>query len=118
VDLATGATPTLDASVAPKALRDRHAHWGLWLLLGLLFLSASGLTWSRFAGDNISVLRQAWGWGTPTLKTALPNSGVQADSHDHSDHQRVNAPTAVVATHGFESPTAHREAETAKAHRG
>lgn len=85
-----------------KPLRDRHAHWGLWLLLGLLFLSASGLTWSRFAGDNISVLRQAWGWGTPTLKTALPNSGVQADSHDHSDHQRVNAPTAVVATHGFD----------------
>lgn len=58
-------------ATAPS-VRVRHVRWGLALLLGLLFLSASGLTWSRWAGDNIGQWRRALGWGTPQLPLQLP----------------------------------------------
>ncbi|TWF79258.1 putative iron-regulated membrane protein [Pseudonocardia hierapolitana] len=45
----------------------RHGSLGVWLLLGALFLSATGLTWSAYAGENISSLRAALGWSTPSL---------------------------------------------------
>ncbi|MEZ5645773.1 MAG: PepSY-associated TM helix domain-containing protein [Burkholderiaceae bacterium] len=86
-----------------KPLRDRHAHWGLWLLAGLLFLSASGLTWSRFAGENISQMRKAWGWGTPSLRTTLPGAGSPAISPEHSDHSHGDAPPAMPVASGLAS---------------
>lgn len=53
----------------------RHRHWhstlGLCLAVGLFFFSATGLTWSRWAGDNISAMRAHFGWMTPTVNTAL-----------------------------------------------
>jgi len=54
----------------------RHRYWhstsGLILLLGLVFFSATGLTWSRWAGDNIASLRAHFGWLTPSVNTTLP----------------------------------------------
>ncbi len=50
-----------------KAVR-KHGTVGLWVLLGALFLSATGLTWSAYAGENISALRASLGWSTPALK--------------------------------------------------
>ncbi|MCX8959431.1 PepSY-associated TM helix domain-containing protein [Erwinia psidii] len=53
----------------------RHRHWhstlGLLLLLGLIFFSATGLTWSRWAGDNIAAMRACFGWLTPVVNTEL-----------------------------------------------
>jgi uncharacterized iron-regulated membrane protein len=46
---------------------SRHGSLGVWLLLGALFLSATGLTWSTYAGDNVSALRASLGWSTPSL---------------------------------------------------
>ena len=70
-----------------RGLRGLHASTGVWLLGGLLFLSATGLTWSRFAGDNIGVLRAHYGWSTPSVKTALGNAPTPAMSHDeHAEH--------------------------------
>lgn len=51
-----------------------HAVVGLWAALGLLFLSATGLTWSTYAGGNISVLREQLSWETPEPDTALPGT--------------------------------------------
>lgn len=51
--------------------RQRHAILGLVLLLGFLFLSATGLTWSKWAGGNIADLRAALDWGTPGVNTQL-----------------------------------------------
>lgn len=48
-------------------LLSRHGSLGVWLLLGALFLSATGLTWSAYAGENVSSLRAALGWSTPSL---------------------------------------------------
>lgn len=85
---------------ATRPLRDRHGQLGLWLLAGMLFLSASGLTWSRFAGDHIGQWRKAWGWGTPSLVTSLPGaaapstlSGVGATTtRPSSGHHHHEAP--------------------------
>ena len=49
-------------------VRSRHGSLGVWLLLGALFLSATGLTWSAYAGENVSALRAALGWSTPSLE--------------------------------------------------
>jgi len=70
-----------------RGLRGLHASTGVWLLGGLLFLSATGLTWSRFAGDNIGVLRAHYGWSTPGVKTALGTAPAPTMAHDeHADH--------------------------------
>jgi uncharacterized iron-regulated membrane protein len=50
-----------------RRLVGRHGALGVWLLLGALFLSATGLTWSAYAGENVSALRAALGWSTPSL---------------------------------------------------
>ncbi|NMI01570.1 PepSY-associated TM helix domain-containing protein [Pseudonocardia acidicola] len=59
----------------------RHGALGAWLLVGTLFLSATGLTWSTYAGANITELRASLGWSTPALDSA--GSGAHAD---HSGH--------------------------------
>ncbi|QPK18047.1 PepSY domain-containing protein [Pectobacterium parmentieri] len=55
-----------------QRLRHWHATMGLSLVLGLLFFSVTGLTWSQWAGSNISVARTSLGWQTPSVKTQLP----------------------------------------------
>ncbi|WP_181295525.1 PepSY domain-containing protein [Pseudomonas sp. Q2-TVG4-2] len=65
-------------------LRRWHATLGLWLLVGLLFFSATGLTWSRWAGDNIGVARAALGMSSPSVSTALDGAAViPAGEHAH-----------------------------------
>jgi uncharacterized iron-regulated membrane protein len=58
-----------------RRLLARHGALGVWLLLGALFLSATGLTWSTYAGQNVSSLRAALGWSTPALQTADDHAG-------------------------------------------
>ncbi|MGC5254956.1 PepSY-associated TM helix domain-containing protein [Gordonia sp. DT218] len=71
--------------------RARTLNWhgavGVWIVVGVLFLSATGLTWSRFAGDNIGELRQALSWTTPSVSTSLDDSATSAGAHSgHGDH--------------------------------
>ncbi|MEV0384777.1 PepSY-associated TM helix domain-containing protein [Nonomuraea sp. NPDC050643] len=47
-----------------------HGSVGLWVVLGLFFLSATGLTWSKYAGANVDELRSALGWSTPSIATS------------------------------------------------
>lgn len=64
-----------------------HAAVGMWILPVLLLLSATGLTWSTYAGQNIDDLRQRFDWTTPTVATALPGSvSSSAGADDHSAH--------------------------------
>ncbi|MHC1560696.1 PepSY-associated TM helix domain-containing protein [Actinomycetospora sp. C-140] len=64
-----------------------HAVVGLWAAAGLLFLSATGLTWSTYAGDNISALREQLSWETPEPTTALPGATAPTPTAgDHADH--------------------------------
>ena len=88
-------------SASPRmATRRRHATVGAFAVVGLLFFSATGLTWSQWAGGNIGELRQAWGWGTPSVSTVLeaPDDAASHNSdahHDiHADHGMSSAPQA------------------------
>ncbi len=73
--------------VAP--LRRLHASSGLWLMVGFLFFSATGLTWSRFAGDNIGVLRGYWGWATPSVATSL-GKHMSMPKDEHAEHHGMH----------------------------
>ncbi|HEX4248401.1 MAG TPA: PepSY-associated TM helix domain-containing protein [Pseudonocardia sp.] len=53
-------------------VRSWHGSVGLWAAVGLLFLSATGLTWSQFAGTNVDALRSALHWSSPSVHTTLP----------------------------------------------
>ncbi|MFJ5485895.1 PepSY-associated TM helix domain-containing protein [Pectobacterium actinidiae] len=60
------------AAAKTQRLRHWHTTMGLTLVLGLLFFSVTGLTWSQWAGSNISVARTTLGWQTPSVNTQLP----------------------------------------------
>ncbi len=57
-----------------------HAATGAWVLLGALFLSATGITWSHLAGDNVTALRSSFSWQAPVVDTDLGASGLSAVS--------------------------------------
>lgn len=83
-------------AVRSKGLRHWHATLGLCLLIGLLFFSATGLTWSRWAGDNIGVARAALGMSTPSVSTALDGEAVKA-AGEHAHHTGMAMPVARTA---------------------
>ncbi|MFB6719211.1 PepSY-associated TM helix domain-containing protein [Kribbella sp. NPDC056345] len=60
-----------------------HGVLGTWVIVGMLFLSATGLTWSTYAGENVGDLRASLQWKTPTVSTAL----TAADHVGHEGHQ-------------------------------
>ncbi|MDR2330447.1 MAG: PepSY domain-containing protein [Comamonas sp.] len=88
-------------------LRRWHHGLGLWLLVGLLFLSATGLTWSRWAGGHFGQALQQMGWQTPRLNTSLSTDASSAHAHhlpadphaDHAEHQA--APMAMAGMAGM-----------------
>ncbi|MDX2604978.1 PepSY domain-containing protein [Streptomyces caniscabiei] len=47
-----------------------HGTVGVWAALGFFFLSATGLTWSTYAGANIEVLRTELHQATPAISSA------------------------------------------------
>ncbi|QKV93648.1 PepSY domain-containing protein [Streptomyces sp. NA02950] len=48
-----------------------HGSVGVWVALGLFFLSATGLTWSTYAGTSVGDLRSALGQTTPAVSATL-----------------------------------------------
>ncbi len=68
-----------------------HNRLGPWALIGFVFFSATGLTWSNYAGGNIGELRHRFGWQTPTVSTHLDGvtpaeQGPHAAHADHAGH--------------------------------
>jgi uncharacterized iron-regulated membrane protein len=47
-----------------------HGTVGVWAAVGFFFLSATGLTWSAYAGANIDDLRTSLGQATPSVSAA------------------------------------------------
>ncbi|WKX73795.1 PepSY domain-containing protein [Streptomyces sp. XD-27] len=69
-----------------KRTLTRHGAVGLWAVLGLVFLSATGLTWSTYAGEKIDVLRTELRGATPAITATLPGAGEMAGGSGHGDH--------------------------------
>ncbi len=84
--------------------RRWHRQLGWILFAGLLLFSATGLTWSRWAGDNINLLRERMGWMTPQVKTVLEGHIVMP-ADPHADHHGThdNMPTMPVDNALFDS---------------
>lgn len=91
-----------------------HASTGVWLTVGALFLSATGITWSQFGGANVTSLRSALSWTAPTLPTAVGESvadGAAAGSaaaggasDPHAGHHGAATPgTAAVDAASFDA---------------
>lgn len=69
--------------------RRLHASLGWVLLAGMLLFSATGLTWSQWAGDNVDKMRAAFGWLTPQVNARLHATMPMA--HDaHAEHHMGN----------------------------
>ncbi|MFB6392357.1 PepSY-associated TM helix domain-containing protein [Polymorphospora lycopeni] len=75
--------PDLAARKGVRRTRGWHASTGVWLVVGLLFLSATGLTWSRYAGANFGAGLDALDARTPVLSTALSGADGPAAGGGH-----------------------------------
>ncbi|MFE0098323.1 PepSY-associated TM helix domain-containing protein [Streptomyces sp. NPDC059015] len=62
--------------------RSLHAVTGVWISVGLLVLSATGLTWSAYAGERFTELRTSLSAYAPELDTTASAEG--SSGHDHS----------------------------------
>lgn len=71
-------------------LRSRSIYWhgliGICVLPMLLFFSATGLTWSNWAGGNIAKFRHLMNSDTPSLNTQLGIHSV-ANIDEHAEHR-------------------------------
>ncbi|MET9544978.1 PepSY domain-containing protein [Streptomyces sp. NPDC006627] len=65
-----------------------HGAVGVWTAVGLFFLSATGLTWSTYAGQSVADLREALGQTTPAVTASVePGAEPGADgAGEHSEH--------------------------------
>lgn len=55
-----------------------HGTVGAWVAVGFVFLSATGLTWSTYAGANIEELRVSLGQTTPSVSASATGGGEHA----------------------------------------
>ncbi|OJA06735.1 PepSY domain-containing protein [Halomonas sp. QHL1] len=101
----------LKALPGAHTTRRRHATLGVILSFGLLFFSATGLTWSQWAGGNIAEFRHAWGWNTPSASTTLSDtdSPVANEHAEHRGHMAMVS-TAIVLADFDRALSAAREA--------
>lgn len=64
-----------------------HATLGTWFTIVILGIAMTGLTWSTFAGANISSIVDRMSWRSDPLQTSLIADAPAAAAGDHSDHQ-------------------------------
>ncbi|MEV4746362.1 PepSY domain-containing protein [Streptosporangium sp. NPDC049248] len=77
-----------------------HGSVGLWALIGLLALSATGLTWSKYAGANVDVLQTSFGWSTPSLPSSGGHGDHAAGGHGGGGPRSLDADQVVRAAAG------------------
>ncbi|MFJ4341347.1 PepSY-associated TM helix domain-containing protein [Streptomyces sp. NPDC088915] len=59
-----------------------HGSVGLWAAAGLVLLSATGLTWSRYAGENIGAVQDGLGGATPVLTATVGDAPTGHEGHE------------------------------------
>jgi uncharacterized iron-regulated membrane protein len=78
--------PDLTARPGVRRTRGWHGAVGIWLAVGLLVLSATGLTWSRYAGANFGAALDGLDGRAPVVSTGAAGSagtGAAADGGHH-----------------------------------
>jgi uncharacterized iron-regulated membrane protein len=98
--LASGARPDGVAQAKRRRTGYRrvlswHTVTGAVVVLGALFLSATGITWSQHGGANVGELRTSLGWLTPAVSTSLsddaPDAGDEHAGHGGGGHEHTGA---------------------------
>ncbi|MGH4023889.1 MAG: PepSY-associated TM helix domain-containing protein [Pseudonocardiaceae bacterium] len=90
-----------------RRLRSWHGAVGIWAFGGLLLLSATGLTWSQFAGENVGALRAALNWSTPAVSSTLPaaaGTGAAAAGTGAADGATAQRMLEVARGSGLDGP--------------
>ncbi|MEV6343206.1 PepSY-associated TM helix domain-containing protein [Actinoplanes sp. NPDC051851] len=77
-------TPDLAAKKGVRRSRGWHAATGIWISIGLIFLSATGLTWSNHAGANFGELVDALHGSRPEVSTTLTGTEAAATGGHHA----------------------------------
>jgi uncharacterized iron-regulated membrane protein len=70
--------PELSAGAGVRRTRSWHASTGVWIAILLLILSATGLTWSTYAGARFDIVQETFNANSVQPDTALGG--------DHSGH--------------------------------
>ncbi|SEH62549.1 Uncharacterized iron-regulated membrane protein [Mycolicibacterium rutilum] len=67
------AAPDRDSGGRRRTL-SWHGAVGVWIIVALLGLSVTGITWSRYGGETVNLLQQRLNTTAPAVDTALPRS--------------------------------------------
>ncbi|HEX2214619.1 MAG TPA: PepSY-associated TM helix domain-containing protein, partial [Mycobacterium sp.] len=79
-----------------------HGAVGVWIVVALLGLSVTGITWSRYGGETVNLLQQRLDTAAPTVDTALlPNGGDTGGGHHH--HGGAGDSGAQASLHGADT---------------
>lgn len=78
--------PSVRQSTGRARLHSLHGALGLWLTVGLLAISVTGLTWSTYAGDRVDQAIEAFDAKSPSLTApkVVPPAGAQPISVDRA----------------------------------
>ncbi|MGW5456663.1 PepSY-associated TM helix domain-containing protein [Nocardia sp. NPDC003979] len=102
-----------DLSQPKRRKMNWHGAIGVWTLPVILLLSATGLTWSAYAGENVTKLREEMSWTTPAVSVALP--GAAAPVTTGGDHHGGGSTTAAPADQHLRIAQLDRVYEVARA---
>ncbi|WP_430781700.1 PepSY-associated TM helix domain-containing protein [Actinoplanes sp. G11-F43] len=83
--------PDLAAKKGVRRTRSWHAALGVWLAAGMLILSATGLTWSGYAGANFAAALDELKGNRPYVTTTLDGTAA-ASSGGHHGSSAAAAP--------------------------
>ncbi|GAA2083548.1 PepSY-associated TM helix domain-containing protein [Streptomyces albiaxialis] len=92
--------PEPGAPAGRRRVRSWHGAVGLWAAAGLLGLSATGLTWSAYAGTTVDSLRSRFDSATPAVSTELP--GTERRSAGGGGSERAGSERAGSDAAGFD----------------
>ncbi|MFH0515641.1 PepSY-associated TM helix domain-containing protein [Streptomyces sp. M41] len=90
-----------------RRTRSWHAATGVWIALGMLFLSATGLTWSTYAGENFSKALDSLKSSTPYVDTALTGadaSGADSGAPKSADPSDIDGVLKAARDNGIDGP--------------
>jgi uncharacterized iron-regulated membrane protein len=73
-----------------------HGWIGVWAAAGLFFLSATGLTWSAYAGTSVSDLRDTLGQATPEVTSTVAAAGGAHAGHGSMPGMRTGGTAPVL----------------------
>ena len=91
--------PELSAALGVRRTRSWHASTGVWIGIVLLILSATGLTWSTYAGARFDIVQEAFNATSAAPDTTLADGSSSGESGGgHSEHDGGDATTNIDAS--------------------